>query len=63
MRTLKISGFKGIAPRYGDEVPVGMASSCVDVDLSAGKITPRKADSVVQALSTGGNWLTLFDAE
>jgi hypothetical protein len=60
MPTVLLSKFKGIAPRYADNVRPGMASECVDVDLSNGQIAPRRADLAVGLVSSSGNWLTYF---
>ena len=65
MGKITLSGFGGIAPRYGDLVKPGMATVARDCDLSGKQISARSADLTVAMLSGnydsivkfGGSWL------
>ena len=49
MDEISIDSFKGIAPKYGNNLPVGFAQSAINCALSKGKLAPLAKNTLVQA--------------
>jgi hypothetical protein len=60
MRIQRIKQFSGIAPKYGEDVPAGVALVCDNVDLRSGKIRPTRSPELVDDTITTGNSLFYF---
>ncbi len=59
-QSIVLADFKGIAPRYGDLIKVGMAETAVDCDLWRGKLGPRNSDDLVSANTNSHNSIFKF---
>lgn len=54
-RPIVLSGFGGIAPRYGASIPEGFAQTAENCDLSSKKLLPIKDHLLIEANTNGHN--------
>lgn len=59
-QSIALSGFKGIAPRYGDQVKPGVAVTALNCELNRGKLGPRNSDILIEAGAGGYNSIVKF---